>query len=185
EEIFTQEELIEIFDPERLSTSAAIFDQPKLKWMNNEYIKAADTERIIELAMPHLIEAGKLPENMDASTREWAEKVIALYQEQLRYGAEIVKLTELFLMSSSVTMKRPWMCCSRSKSLKCFRSSRISGFTWRISRELPLNNRLRQHKKKPDTAANSYSCQSAWQRPVRHTGQSCRQPLNYWAGKLL
>jgi len=96
EEIFTQEELIEIFDPERLSTSAAIFDQPKLKWMNNEYIKAADTERIIELAMPHLIEAGKLPENMDASTREWAEKVIALYQEQLRYGAEIVELTELF-----------------------------------------------------------------------------------------
>ncbi|MFC4559693.1 glutamate--tRNA ligase [Virgibacillus kekensis] len=96
EEIFTKEKLIEIFDPERLSTSAAIFDRHKLKWMNNEYIKAADVKDVIDLALPHLIEAGKLPEDMDASTREWAEKVIALYQEQLRFGAEIVELTELF-----------------------------------------------------------------------------------------
>ncbi|TRM11148.1 glutamate--tRNA ligase [Lentibacillus cibarius] len=96
EEIFSKEKLIEIFDPDRLSTSAAIFDRHKLKWMNNEYIKSADLGRVIGLAMPHLIEAGKLPEDMDAPTREWAEKVIALYQEQLHYGAEIVELTELF-----------------------------------------------------------------------------------------
>ncbi|MCT1904909.1 glutamate--tRNA ligase [Oceanobacillus sojae] len=96
EEMFSQDELIEIFDPERLSTSAAIFDQHKLKWMNNEYIKKADISRVIDLALPHLIEAGKLPENMDEKTREWAENVITLYREQLRYGAEIVELTELF-----------------------------------------------------------------------------------------
>ncbi|MGP4109041.1 glutamate--tRNA ligase [Virgibacillus sp. L01] len=100
DEIFNQEKLIEIFDPERLSTSAAIFDQHKLKWMNNEYIKATDIEKVIELAMPHLIEAGRLPEDMDASTREWADNVITLYREQLRYGAEIVELTELFFKES-------------------------------------------------------------------------------------
>lgn len=100
EEIFSQDKLIEIFDPERLSTSAAIFDKQKLKWMNNEYIKAADIERVIDLALPHLIKAGKLPEDMNASTREWAENVIALYREQLRYGAEIVELTELFFQDS-------------------------------------------------------------------------------------
>lgn len=96
EEIFTQEKLIEIFDPERLSTSAAIFDQQKLKWMNNEYIKASELEKVIELAMPHLIAAGKVPEDMDPEKREWTENVISLYREQLRYGAEIVELTELF-----------------------------------------------------------------------------------------
>lgn len=100
EEIFSQDKLIEIFDPERLSTSAAIFDRHKLKWMNNEYIKAVDLDRVIDLAMPHLIEAGRLSEDMDEATREWAEKVIALYQEQLRYGAEIVELTELFFNES-------------------------------------------------------------------------------------
>lgn len=96
EEIFNKETLIEIFDPERLSTSPAIFDQQKLKWMNNEYIKGLELNQVIELAMPHLIAAGKLPETMDEEQRDWAENVIALYREQLRYGQEIVELTELF-----------------------------------------------------------------------------------------
>lgn len=100
EEIFDQETLIDIFDPERLSTSAAIFDQQKLKWMNGEYIKKADLNDVIDLAMPYLIEAGKLPKDMDEETKDWAEKVIALYQEQLRYGQEIVELTDLFFKES-------------------------------------------------------------------------------------
>ncbi|MEN2769137.1 glutamate--tRNA ligase [Ornithinibacillus xuwenensis] len=96
EEIFGKEKLIEIFEPKRLSTSPAIFDVQKLKWMNNEYIKAADLDTVIGLAMPHLIEAGRIPENMDERTRAWTEKVIELYREQLRYGQEIVELTEMF-----------------------------------------------------------------------------------------
>ncbi|GAB4074385.1 glutamate--tRNA ligase [Barrientosiimonas marina] len=100
EEIFTKDQLIDIFDPERLSTSPAVFDQDKLKWMNNQYIKNADTDRIIELTLPYLIEAGCLPERMDEETRQWAEKLIALYQKQLQYGAEIVDLTDLFFRGS-------------------------------------------------------------------------------------
>lgn len=96
EEIFDKEKLIEIFDPQRLSTSAAIFDVKKLKWMNGEYIKAADLETAIQLAMPHLIKAGRVPEDMDNETKKWIEEIIALYQEQMSYGAEIVELTDLF-----------------------------------------------------------------------------------------
>jgi len=96
EEIFDKETLIKIFDPERLSTSAAVFDPMKLKWMNGEYIKALPVEQAIDLALPHLIAAGRVPEQMDADKQTWIEEVIALYQEQLSYGAEIVELTELF-----------------------------------------------------------------------------------------
>lgn len=96
EEIFTQEKLVEIFDPERLSTSPAVFDAAKLKWMNSEYIKAADLDQVEELALPHLIEAGRLSENMSEADREWARELISLYHDQLNYGAEIVVLTELF-----------------------------------------------------------------------------------------
>src|SRR5699024_6480292 len=91
EEMFDRDKLIEIFDPERLSTSAAVFDPKKLQWMNNQYIKATDLQTVIDLALPHLIDAGRLPEDMDAKTRKWAEKLIALYQKQLSYGAEIVE----------------------------------------------------------------------------------------------
>jgi len=96
EEIFDQASLIKIFDPERLSTSAAIFDQKKLQWMNGEYIKKADVETVIDLTLPHLMEAGKIAPDADEATMNWAKEIIALYQEQLRYGAEIVSLTELF-----------------------------------------------------------------------------------------
>lgn len=96
EEIFTKEELIKIFDLSRLSTSAAIFDVKKLQWMNGEYIKKADLDTVIDIALPHLIKAGKIPEDADEKTLAWAKELIALYQEQLRYGAEIVELTELF-----------------------------------------------------------------------------------------
>src|SRR5699024_677183 len=53
EEIFNQETLIDIFDPERLSISAAVFDQNKLKWMNGEYIKQISQDRLINLTLPH------------------------------------------------------------------------------------------------------------------------------------
>src|SRR5699024_667943 len=100
EEIFNQTELIEIFDPERLSTSAAVFDQNKLKWMNGEYITKASKEKLIDITMPHLIASGVVPKNMSESDREWTEEVIQLYQAQLDYGAQIVELTSLFFKTA-------------------------------------------------------------------------------------
>src|SRR5690625_4243597 len=96
EEMFTREQLIDIFDPKRLSTSAAIFDVKKLEWMNGEYIKKENVERVIDLALPHLIEAKRISKDADEAKLNWVKEIIALYQEQLRYGAEIVELTELF-----------------------------------------------------------------------------------------
>jgi nondiscriminating glutamyl-tRNA synthetase len=108
EEIFDKQTLIEIFDPDRLSTSPAIFDQQKLTWMNNEYIKASDVDRVIDLALPYLIEAGKLSEDMDEERQNWAKQLIALYQEQLRYGAEITELTELFFKEDIAYDETSW-----------------------------------------------------------------------------
>lgn len=100
EELFTREEFIEIFDPGRLSTSPAVFDVQKLNWMNNQYIKKASLDRVVDLALPHLVKAGKLDADMDPAAQEWARELIALYQEQLLYGAEIVELTELFFRTT-------------------------------------------------------------------------------------
>ncbi|GGJ75089.1 nondiscriminating glutamyl-tRNA synthetase [Anoxybacillus voinovskiensis] len=96
EEIFTKEELIRIFDVSRLSKSPSMFDKQKLTWMNNQYIKKLDLDRLVELSLPHLVKAGRLPETMSEEQKEWARHLIALYQEQMSYGAEIVELSELF-----------------------------------------------------------------------------------------
>ncbi|OXS55103.1 glutamate--tRNA ligase [Rossellomorea vietnamensis] len=96
EELFSKDEFIEIFDPERLSTSSALFDNQKLTWMNNQYMKNLELAQVVELSLPHLISAGKLDENMSDEQREWASRVISLYQEQMSFGAEIVELSEMF-----------------------------------------------------------------------------------------
>lgn len=98
EETFSKEELIRIFNVNRLSKSASMFDKQKLTWMNNQYIKQMPLEKVVALALPHLQKAGKLPEELSPEQAEWAEKLIALYHEQLSYGAEITELTEVFFV---------------------------------------------------------------------------------------
>src|SRR5499425_3061207 len=58
QEIFTRAQLIERFDIKDVSSSAAIFDQAKLEWLSQEYLKATDGARLATLARPFLAEAG-------------------------------------------------------------------------------------------------------------------------------
>ncbi len=102
EEIFTKDEFISIFDADRLSKSPALFDKQKLTWMNNQYMKKVDTERVLELALPHLVKAGRVSENMTEEERHWVYKLVELYQEQMSFGAEIVELSELFFKDELV-----------------------------------------------------------------------------------
>ncbi|AJS60301.1 glutamate--tRNA ligase [Paenibacillus sp. IHBB 10380] len=96
EEIFGKEELISIFNADRLSKSPAVFDQNKLAHLNNYYIKHADPDRIAELAVPHLQRAGHLPEKLNEEQTVWAKSLVALYQEQLISASHIVELSEVF-----------------------------------------------------------------------------------------
>lgn len=88
EEIFSQTELIQLFDEARLSKSPAAFDQKKLDWMSNEYFKKAGLETLLGLTQPFLEAAGR-----------WTDKaadMVALYQPQLTAAEDIVPLTDLF-----------------------------------------------------------------------------------------
>ncbi|MCM3620401.1 glutamate--tRNA ligase [Sutcliffiella horikoshii] len=96
EEVFSKEQFIEIFDTARLSKSPAVFDTNKLTWMNNQYIKTMELDRLVDLSLPHLIKAGRLEGSMTEDKKAWAKELIGLYQEQMSFGAEIVELTEMF-----------------------------------------------------------------------------------------
>lgn len=96
DEIFSKEDFIRMFDVNRLSKSPSMFDKQKLTWMNNQYVKQMSLEEVVELALPHLQKAGRLPETLSAEEKQWATDVIALYHEQMSFGAEITELTDLF-----------------------------------------------------------------------------------------
>ncbi|RHW33877.1 glutamate--tRNA ligase [Neobacillus notoginsengisoli] len=96
EEIFSKEEFIEKFDPARLSKSPALFDKQKLAWMNNQYVKKADLDRLVGITLPHLVKAGLVKPELAGGEKEWVVSLIALFQERMSYGAEIVALSDNF-----------------------------------------------------------------------------------------
>jgi len=96
EEIFNKDTFIEIFDAKRLSKSPAVFDTQKLTWMNNQYVKTLNEDKLMEISLPHLIKAGRVSSTLTEEERNWAKELIVLHQEKMSYGAEIVELTELF-----------------------------------------------------------------------------------------
>jgi glutamyl-tRNA synthetase len=57
-EIFSTQQLVEWFNFEHVSRSAAQFDPEKLSWLNQHYLKAADNERLAKLVAPELARLG-------------------------------------------------------------------------------------------------------------------------------
>ena len=48
QEIFSMEEMLELFDPSNINKSASSYNAEKLLWLNSEYIKAVSNDRLIE-----------------------------------------------------------------------------------------------------------------------------------------
>jgi glutamyl-tRNA synthetase len=86
QEIFTRAELIERFDVKDVSSSGAVFDQAKLEWLSQEYIKATDGGRLAALARPFLAEAG-----LTAPADERLAPMLETLRERVRTLREMVE----------------------------------------------------------------------------------------------
>lgn len=95
-EIFTQRELIKQFDPARLSNSPAAFDRRKLEWINNQYIKKADRDTLLDLALNNLQEAGLVEKDPNPEKMEWVRQLVNIYSVQMSYTKQIVDLAKIF-----------------------------------------------------------------------------------------
>ena len=58
DELFSRAQLVEWFDPQHLSKSAAQWDPKKLNWVNAHYIKQCDNEKLAKLVTPRVTARG-------------------------------------------------------------------------------------------------------------------------------
>jgi glutamyl-tRNA synthetase len=96
-EVLSRQQLIANFSLERISRTAAIFNQDKLNWMNGVYIRSLTADGFFEAAQPYLmmdISAGKAL----ISSEEYVRDILPLVQERARTLAEVVKLTQFFFV---------------------------------------------------------------------------------------
>jgi glutamyl-tRNA synthetase len=83
-EILSKEELIQTFSLEAVSQSNPIFDLQKLEWMNGEYIRAYDSEKLLDLVIPFLVQENLITPQMSKEKREWLLKFIPLFKERAK-----------------------------------------------------------------------------------------------------
>lgn len=88
-EIFTMQELAEIFDIKGISKSPAIFDIEKLKYFNAEYIRAMSPEAFAKAAEPFIRQAVKNPDIDPAA-------IAALLQQRTEVLTDIPEKLDFF-----------------------------------------------------------------------------------------
>ena len=96
DEIFSKDEFIKMFDADRLGKSPAAFDNKKLEWISNQYMKQVERKEMAQLALPYLVEANLVEANPSEEKLAWVEELVSLYQPQMSYAGEIVELSSLF-----------------------------------------------------------------------------------------
>lgn len=179
EELFTKEQFIDIFDVKRLSKSPALFDMHKLKWVNNQYVKALDLDQVVALTLPHLQKAGKVSEQLSDEENTWVRKLIALYHEQLSYGAEIVELTELFFKEQIEYNQEAKEVLAEEQVPEVMAS--FAGQLERLESFTPdeIKAAIKAVQKKQGIKARNSSCQFVWLSQDKRMAQNFRKVLNY------
>lgn len=90
-EKFSREELAEWFKLEDCSRSAAQFSMDKLKWLNHEYIKAADDQRLADLVRPRLVKRGA-----DVSNEAHLVEIVGLLKDRAPTLEDLAEEAMLF-----------------------------------------------------------------------------------------
>jgi len=119
-EIYSMASLLKEFSLEAVQKSGAIFNIKRLDFLNGFYIRQKSIEKLTELCLPYLIEAGfimpvfeekqyppaygareiiqkyKISETGEEISLEILEKIVSIYQERLKKLSEISELTDFF-----------------------------------------------------------------------------------------
>ncbi|MCB8815645.1 glutamate--tRNA ligase [Desulfosporosinus shakirovi] len=97
EEFYTLDELADVFSLDRVSKSPAVFDRPKLDYINTHYIKESSAERLAELALPYIDELGILPyEERSAEQQQWLISFINAISEKISHLSEVKDFIHYF-----------------------------------------------------------------------------------------
>ncbi|MDO4870761.1 MAG: glutamate--tRNA ligase [Candidatus Saccharibacteria bacterium] len=107
QEIFSINELIEKFSLDRVQKSGARFDEKRLLWMNNQWIKRLSIDDLLTRVADFWGENGK------KADRVYQKQVLTLAQERLKTLADLPNLTEYFFAEPKIN----WQLVDNDKQL--------------------------------------------------------------------
>lgn len=120
-EVVNIPEAVKLFDIKNVNKTAATFDLKKLDWMNNQYLKNADPEKLAEELIPLLAERNYI--NKDSYDRAYLLTLIKLFQARLPRINDFVDWADFFFLDEPVidaAAKEKYLVCDLSKEFKLF-----------------------------------------------------------------
>jgi glutamyl-tRNA synthetase len=129
EEVFSVAQFCEWFDLDHITPSAAQFNTEKLKWLNNHYLKASDSARLVSLVQPRLEARG-----VKVLTAPKLESVINLYKDRVSTLNELADAAEVFYidMAPDQTLLAAQMSPEAIPALQEF-ADRLVGISWEVT----------------------------------------------------
>ena len=94
QEIFTREELIDLFDIKRINLSAGVFSYDKLNWLNGYYIRALSEPELLERLIPFWVKAGYITQPISDQDMVKLNILVPLVQERLKTLRDVLELTD-------------------------------------------------------------------------------------------
>ena len=98
-ELIDINEAIKLFDVVNVNKTAATFDLKKLGWMNNQYLKSEDTEKLTEQVIPMLRGKGYIKDNFD---RNYIVSLVKLFQPRLALVNDFPDWADFFFVDEPV-----------------------------------------------------------------------------------
>ncbi len=95
-ELIGIEHMIELFSLARVGKTAAVYDTDKLTWMNGQYLREYDLDRLAEAARPFFIKHGFLRENPGEMELHFLKAVIAVVRERAKTLIELAEKSFYF-----------------------------------------------------------------------------------------
>jgi glutamyl-tRNA synthetase len=87
QEVFSVDEMIQLFDLDGVNRAPATFDNEKLRWLNQQYLKQAPPERIAHLLASHLGDLGIDPAD--------GPDLVAVVEAQRERASTLIELAEI------------------------------------------------------------------------------------------
>lgn len=95
-DIITINEMIEKFTLERMNSSPAIFDETKAKWINGHFIREDSIDRITDLSIPYIVDAGLMTYTQAESNLKWVKKAVDSIRKKISTLAEVPEKLKVY-----------------------------------------------------------------------------------------
>ena len=96
QEIFSIQELTEVFSLDHIMKAAAVFDPDKLSWVNSQHLQSADPDRIATLLRPLLVREGIIADEASLDDA-WMRKLVVALQPRWRTLVEIAHASAVYI----------------------------------------------------------------------------------------